>query len=370
MPLLNDLGVRYGTDDLTDAQQQYAVRFGLNSFKMIKEQQSVDNSQFSLYQAKRTELLREIMVERYLDMTDLHFSQDLIHTNRNLETLLNKKNTVLETSLQKGISIKIKDLAETEEDLKEVNQSLARMTGLLMTCQQKIQNYLGFRKEFVLNFDNFITIKKLKEIIITIKKNKNLLLPDLNVREQEIRLTESELRLEEVTHKQIFDGLQLTYERKAKSETTSQDVAFRVGFNVPLKGNLRAKQNKLLLELKEAQNERQFVLQNTQKQIKPLILKIENLINQYEAHQATIESGFSYTLLNSPQILSTLSPTDIIDLKIIQHKKNSSLIKLEYELIKEYIELLDLTGYLIAAPNRNYLSNTLGIFAHGYEIVQ
>ncbi|MFK7984165.1 MAG: hypothetical protein AB8G86_29595 [Saprospiraceae bacterium] len=359
LPILNDLGVRYGTDDLTDAKQQYAVRFGFNSFKMIKEQQSVDNSQFRLYQAKRAEILREITLERYLDIVDLHFAQNLIHTNRTLETLLNKKNTVLKTSLQKGISIKIKDLAETEEDLKELGHSVDRMNGILMTSQQKIKNYLGLREAFVLNIDNFITIEKLKETLSSIKKNKQLILPDLNVNEHQIQLAESELRLEEVTHKQIFDGVQLTYERKPKSETISQDFAFRVGFNVPLKSKLRAKQNKLLLELKEAENERQFVLYNTQKQIELLVFKIENLLQQYETNQATINSGFSYKLLNSPKILTTLSPTDIIDLKIIQHKKNSSLIKLEYELIKEYVELLDLTGYLIAAPNRNYLSNTL-----------
>lgn len=359
LPILNDLGFRYGTDDLTDAQQQYAVRFGFNSFKMIKEQQSVDNTQFQLYQAKRAAILRKIMVERYVDIVDLHFAQDLLHTNRKLESLLNKKNTVLKTSLQKGISIKIKDLAETEEDLKELEHSISSTNLLVTASQQKIQNYLGIRKEFALNVDNFITIEKLKEILLSIKNNKNLLIPALEVSENKIQLAESELRLEEVTHKQIFDGVQLTYERKPKLETTSQDFAFRVGINVPLKGNIRAKQNKLLLELKEAENERQFVLYNTQKQIKTLIFKVENLISQYETNQANMHDGFSYTLLNSPQVLNTLSPTDIIDLKIIQHKKSSSLIKLQYELIKEYIELLDLSGYLIAPPYRNYLSNTL-----------
>lgn len=359
LPILKDLGFKYGTDDLTDAKQQYAIALGFNSFKMIKEQQSINTAQFNLYQAKRTALLRDLMMERYTDITDFHFAKALINTNHSLENLLKKKNTILKTSLENGISIKIKDLVETEEDLKELENSLTKMNGLLMVSQQKIQNYLGIQKAFVLDVDNFITIDKLKETLLSIKKNKNLVFPDLHVSDNKIQLAEAEMRLEEAAHKQIFEQFQLTYERKAKQEDTSRDFAFRLGFNIPLKSGLKAKQNKLVLELKEAEDDRQFVLYNTYKQIKTLVFKIENLIEQYEANQALVSSGFSYTILNTPEVAATLSPSDIMDLKIIQHKKSNTLIKLRYELVKEYIKLLDLTGCLIDAPYKNYLSNTL-----------
>ena len=50
LPMLKSVGFKYGTDDLTNSKRQYATSLGFNTFKIIREQQSLKTAQINLYQ--------------------------------------------------------------------------------------------------------------------------------------------------------------------------------------------------------------------------------------------------------------------------------------------------------------------------------
>lgn len=359
LPLFKSIGLKYGANDLTNKGTQYSASFGFNSFKIIKEQQSLKTAQFDVYQAKKDLILNQVIEERYNNITDAYFSQILLTSQRNLDTLLNQKNIVLKTSLQKGIPIKVKDLVETEDDIRSLRLSSADMESIKSLSYQRIKDYIGLQNTFILTFDNFITVAKLEETLNAIKINKPLLTPELKLSQTQMHLAQSELRLEEASFNQIFDGFQLIYEPSKKTEVFTQDFSFRLGFNIPLKGNLRPKQNELLLDIKEAESDYQMIFYEKDRELKAQVLRIESLIKQYRLCYETLHTSISTNILNNPSVLGTLSPSDIIDLKIIQQKKNIELFKTHYDIVKEYVKLLNITGDLTTAPYKNYLSNTL-----------
>lgn len=359
LPILKDVGFKYGTDDLTNTKRQYATSLGFNTFKIIKEQASLKNAHINLYQAKRDMLLNQVLQERYMDMVDAYFSQNLLDKHNQLDSLLNQKQTVLKKSLQKGLPIKVKDLVETEDDLLNVRLALSEMNNVWSLSHQRIQEYVIVQKPFVISFDNFISITKLEEILHVIKTNKNLQTPELKINQSRINVSKSELRLEEAQFKQYFDGFQLIYQQKNKTDFSSLDFSFRIGVNFPIKSNFRPKQNALLLDLKETENDYQFALFQTERTLKTQLLMMENLIKQYRSSLDALNNSLSINLLNTPSVLATLLPADIIDLKIIQQRKNIELVKMNYGLLKEYIKLLVITGDLTYSPYRNYLSNNL-----------
>jgi hypothetical protein len=359
IPILKDMGLKYGTDDLTNSRRQYSASFGFNTFKMMKEQQAIKNAQSSVYQAKRDLVLSQVVQERYMNITDVHFAETILSHQRTLDTFLNQKNTVLKTSLQKGISIKVKDLVETEDDIRNLRGALAEMDNIRLLSYQRIKEYMGVQSPFTLVSNSFVTVAKVEEVLNSIKANRNYQTAELKMSQSRMNLSQAELRLEEASFKQFFDGFQLIYEHKSKAEFSTQDFSFRVGFNIPLKGNLRPKQNELLLDIKDSENEYQTVFYETDRETKTQILRIENLIKQYRLCFETLNTSLSNSLLNNPSVLANLAPSDIIDLKIIQQKKNIELVKSEFELVKEYIKLLDITGDLTYSPYRNFLSNSL-----------
>lgn len=359
LPLFKSIGLKYGANDLTNKGTQYSASFGFNSFKIIKEQQALKTAQLGVYQAKKDLILNQVIEERYNNITDAYFSQILLTSQRNLDTLLNQKNIVLKTSLQKGIPIKVKDLVETEDDIRSLRLSSADMESIKSLSYQRIKDYIGLQNAFILTFDNFITVAKLEETLNAIKINKPILTPELKLSQSQMQLSQSELRLEEASFSQIFDGFQLIYEPSKKTEVFTQDFSFRLGFNIPLKGNLRPKQNELLLDIKEAENDYQMIFYEKDRELKAQVLRIESLIKQYRLCYETLHTSISSNILNNPSVLGTLSPSDIIDLKIIQQKKNIELLKTHYDIVKEYIKLLNITGDLTASPYKNYLSNLL-----------
>jgi hypothetical protein len=359
LPLVKSLGFKFGADDFTNSGQQYATALGFNSLKVIKAQQGLKTAQIGVYQAKKDALISQVVQERYLNVVDMFFSQTILGNQRSLDTLLNQKNTVLKLSLQKGMAIKIKDLVETEDDIRSLRLLSAEMNTILGLSQQRIQEYMGLQNTVALSFDNFIALPKLKEVLNILKTNRNIQTPELKVTQSKINLAQSELHAEEAAFKQVFDGFQLIYENKNKSDFSTRDFSFRLGFNIPIKGNLRPKQNELLLDIKSAENDYQATLFETDRELKGQVLMLENCVNQYQICLETLSNSLSNNLLSTPSVLATLAPSDIVDLKIMQQKKRIELTKMQYTLIKEYIKLLSITGDLTAAPYKNYLSNAL-----------
>ncbi len=359
LPMLKSLGFKYGTDDFTNTKRQYSTSLGFNGFKVIRGQEALKNAQINLYQAKRDALLNQVIQERYENLVNVYFSQTILDNQHLLDSLLNQKNMVLKTSLQNGISIRVKDLAETEDDINSLRVAAAEMNNVQTLSYQRIQDYVGTQSPFVLNFDNFISIAKLEEIVNTLKTHKNLQTPELRINQNRINLSQSELHLEEAQFKQFFDGFQLIYEQKNITDFAAKDFSFRVGFNVPIKGNFRPKQNELLLNIKENENELQLTTYEAERQLRTQFLLLENLIKQYKFSLENQNNSLVKNLMNTPSVWATLSAMDRVDLKIIQQKKTLETMKMQFALVNQYIKLLVMTGELTYSPYRNYLSNGL-----------
>ena len=359
LPVLHDLGFKYGADDLTKAKQQYSLSLGFNSFKKIREQEAIKKAQINVYSAKKDALVNQVIKERYKDIVDVYCTQTVISKQKRLDTLLNQRNLAFKTALQKGLPVKIKDLVETEEDMRNLRTTLAETQIIYTTGYQHIKDYLGVQYNVALNFDNFISIAKLENILIALKNSHVWQSPEIKVRQNQIGLAQAELKLEEANFHQFFDAFQLIYEKAPQKDLTVKDFSFRVGFNIPLKGNFKPKQNELLLDIKEAENDYNFAFFETDRLVKLQIIKLENALKLYNECAERLNNSLAQSFLNTPSVYSSLSATDIIDLKIIQQKKEIEVAQMCFKIMTDYIALLDMTGDLVYPPYKNYLSDNL-----------
>ena len=359
LPILSDLGFKYGADDLIKSKQQYAMSLGFNSFRKIREQLAIKNAQINLYLAKKDILTNQVIKERYKDIADVYCSQLIINSQKKLDTLLNLRNVAFKTALQTGANVKIKDLVETEEDMRKLRAELAETQNIWAIGQQRIQDYMGTEQAVALNFDNFLTVPKLQTILQTLKLTRNWQTPEVKTRENQVALAQAELRLEDADFHQIFDGVQFIYEKAPNTDLAIKDFSFRLGFKVPLKGNFRPKQNELLLDIKQAENDYAFLAHETERAVKMQVLKVENALKLYRECKDKRDNNLAKNLLNTPSVYVTLAATDIVDLRVLQQKKEIDLAQIHYKLISEYLTLLDMTGSLVYTPYKNYLSDSL-----------
>ena len=358
-PILKDLGFRYGADDISSARQQFALGAGFNSLGMMKKQDALKKAQINKYQSKKEILAAQVIKERYDDIVDVYFAQMLLAKQRTLDTLLNQRNAAFKMALQKGLSVKIKDLVETEEDLRQLNSSMIETQNIHSLGFHRIKDYLGLQNEFIFSFDNIISVVQINKIVQQIKINKIFLTPEIKLLQNDIGLAQAELSVEEASFNQILDGVQVIYEKAPKNDFTIKDFAFRVSFNFPIKGNLRPKQNEFLMDIKEAENDYHFTYFETDRKVKMQLMKLDNMLKQHQQSVEKMQKSLAKSFLNTPSVSSTLSPMDIIDLKIIEQKKEIDLVQTQFSLLREFINLLDLAGDLVKTPYKNYLSNNL-----------
>lgn len=359
LPILSDLGFKYGADDFLKSKQQFTMNLGFNSLKKIREQAAIKDVQINLYLAKKDILTAQIIKERYKDIVDVYCSQSIISNQKRLDTLLNQRSEAFKLALQKGLPVKIKDIVETEEDMRNLRTTLAETQNIYAVGYQRIRDYLGVQHAVALNFDHFISVTKLENVLNTLKITRNWQTPDVKMRQNQINLAQAELKLEEADFHQVFDGVQLVYERAPKNDFSIKDFSYRVGVKIPLKGNFRPKQNELLLDIKEAENDYNFVNYETERTVKMQIIKVENTLKLYYESLGRLNSSLAKSFLTTPSVYATLSATDIIDLKIIQQKKEIELAQVHYKLITDYITLLDMSGNLVYTPYKNYLNDSL-----------
>jgi hypothetical protein len=359
LPMVKDLAVKYGADDVSQSKQQYGVAISFNTFAKIRAQEGVKQAQLDLYQAKNDVLLVQIVKERYLNIANVYYTQAELIKQQRLDSLLQTRNATLKLTLQKGMTVKVKDLVETEEHIKTVRSNIIGLQNILKSGYQQIQQFVGIQHEVALNFNDFISVPKVENIVNLLKTNKLRNSPELRAFQSKLNLVQTSLKLDEANFNSYFDNFQLNYSLKPANAFSPKDFGIRFGINIPIKGNFRPKQNEYLLDMKLAENEYNFAAFEQDRLTKLQIVKVENLLKQYKTVTEQANQGLAKNMLENEAVSMRLSAADIIDLKILQHEKEADLVKINHELVREYIVLLELTGDLVYSPLKNYLSNQL-----------
>ena len=355
LPLLQKLDLRYGTDDYGVNRSQYGLGFSFNTFSQMKNQLAIKNAQMGIYEAQNDYLMQQAILDRYVTLTDIYFSNQLLDKFKTLETLLNLKNATQREMLQRGLDVRIKDIVDNENDKNSLQLSMSNLESNLANNYQKVKQFLGRQNDLDIDFKDIIAVKQVENIVNDVKKKIDLQMPELKLRKSQIGLANAELNLENAMNREYFSSFQLGFEQKPKTNLF-ENPFFRLGFNVPLLGNSRLKRNELALDILEAEDRFNLTYLTAQKEIKLQIVSIENLLKKYALFYDKNEKSIIKNILNNKKLTAELNASDLLDLKILQQKGDIEIVKIANDLTHEYVALLDKVGLLTASPNKNYLS--------------
>jgi hypothetical protein len=354
LPLLQKLDFRLGTDDYGLGQNQYGVGLSFNTFKQIKRLKDYQQVQTSVIEAQNNIYLQQSLMDRYECLYDMFFNKQLIKQYNELDTLLNKKNTVLKEQILRGLDVRIKDVVDNETDRYATQKILKIYEREWYERYQKLL-LLTKQKELDIDFKRFIDYKIIESVIITLPSITDLNNLDMQVRQKQAALSKAELDIEKADNFRIFNGFQFGLEKKPKDDLF-QNPFFRLNLSVPLMGNMRFKQNELLLQIKDYENRSQLLKMNLQQTAKTQTMSLKKLIEEHKSMISQQEKSLINTLLANKKISAEMTASDLLDLKIIQRKGQIDITKSAFSLTQDYISLLNQTGMLINPPMKNYLS--------------
>jgi hypothetical protein len=354
LPLLQKLDFRLGTDDYGLGQNQYGVGLSFNTFRQIRRLKDYQQVQTGVIEAQNNLYLQQSLMDRYECLYDMFFNKQLIKQYNELDTLLNKKNAVLKEQILRGLDVRIKDVVDNETDRYATQKILKTYEREWNERYQKLL-LLTKQKELDIDFKRFIDYKIIESVVTTLPSITDLNNLEMQVRQKQAALSKAELDIEKADNFRIFNGFQFGLEKKPKDDLF-QNPFFRLNLSVPLMGNMRFKQNELLLQIKDYENRSQLLKTSLQQNAKTQTISLKKLIDEHKSMISQQEKSLINTLLANKKISAEMTASDLLDLKIIQRKGQIDITKSAFSLTQDYISLLNQTGMLINPPMKNYLS--------------
>jgi hypothetical protein len=225
---------------------------------------------------------------------------------------------------------------------------------------EKYQKLLLLTKQKDLNVDfkRFIDYKNIELVVSTLPSLADVNSPEMDVRLKQADLSKAELDIEKADNFKIFNGFQFGFEKKLK-DNLFQNPFFRLTLSVPIMGNMRFKQNELLLQIKDYENRSQLLKTTLQQLAQTQTITLKKLIDEHKSMISQQEKSLINTLLANKKISAEMSAADMLDLRIIQKKGLIDITKSAYTITQDYVALLNQTGTLINPPLKNYLSQDL-----------
>jgi hypothetical protein len=360
LPMIRKLEFKVGTEDFDLTSQQYGISISPNTLGQMRRQEEMKATEIRVSEAENNVYIHQALVERYQALVDVNYATVLSQKEKVLETLLTQKNTTLKSMIQRGVEVRIKDIADTENDRYAVQLALLQLETNIAASYEKLRQFVGTSSEILVNFDNMMHVNDMEKIINTIKTYQTIQTPEMSLAKTETQAKRAALSLENASNKEILSTIQVVDAPRAKDFFNNFGVRFTL--SVPLTGNTRLKRNELTIDLKKAENKENILRLNNQKEVQYQIVKIENLIKKYRIYADKSENSLIKSLLNNARLTAEMSATELLDLKLTQQKTEVELAKIEYDITNEYIALLSSTNLLGSTPLKNYLSCGLDVF--------
>lgn len=359
-PLLQKLELRLGSNDLSLTRQQYGIRVSPNAFGLSKYQRNYQQAQSGVLQAEAETYWNEALLQRYESIVSYHFAQELAAATQKLDSLLLVQEQVFRSMLREGLEVKIKDVVENEQDRQALQLDRTQYQHEQEQAQQAIRQFMASSGALSLELQEFITIARIEQVLATVQANALAVpLAEAKIRQAQLGMVQSEMDLLKMRNREYISFFQFGYERAPKTPTLDDDLFLRLGFNVPLNSKNRLKNNELNLEQYELNAKNTLALSRRKQEVDLQSSKVQQLLKEYKLLKEQEEKNLLLQILADPSLRASVSPAELVEIKLLQQKKQVARLKLNQELTQEYVQLLYLNGHLMQKPLLNYLSTNL-----------
>ncbi len=342
-------------------EDYYSINLTTNKWKEMKLQKEIKPTQTNLYSRERELVQMQALQERYQLVTNLYYSQEFVDKRKELQQLLIRKNDLLKQLLNDGISIKISDALDVEKDILILYDLLQEDENNLAVNKEKLRQFLNSSSITSFNFTDLISIKKIIENSLLLKRDSLSSHPSLDYKEAQYLFAKANYKLEKVQNTNIINSFQLGYNRPVytqevlKKFNPDNTLVFRVGISVPITGNYNLNRNNANLQQYNALLNWKSALVLQDKSVIIQQSRFDNSIKQYNALDDIYSKSIVNKLLENKDVMQQSTALEILDLNIVKKKQEISLINSAYNIRQSYILLLESKGLLKYELRHKYL---------------
>lgn len=357
LPLLENFQFRTEVNEFEFQQQEYLLRFNLNSTDERKAYDRILSANRAIYELKQEEYIGDIMQDVYSAMVDYYFDSRKLELVRGNLDLLRDRRTVLTKLISNADNVNINNWLSNQDDIiEESSDSLA----LRLSLENIGSKYFSAKTQNAsLSLDDFITIEKIEEIV-------NSLLTDLEpntalklAMAQEYS-AKAEYDLEKAETSKWLDFFQVRYQSD-RDVSFQKELSFSSSINIPTKSTNRAKRNEAALKLWDRKYNRILEQEKINNNLYSDILKLSSAIKKYKELELLVSSQkLEETYVDYLEV-GTVSPLVLLGLKENINKYQSKLLNDEENIYDIYVDILRNSALFVNSPIKNYLSQNIDV---------
>lgn len=348
IPPVNDLELRFGNDELTHEDQQYALRFRPTNPWLIRRTNALFNATRDQLTARRELEFKENMADRYEVVIQYFYNSELAKLINEQLRLAEAKSDIYQNNVESDL-FDAKDYVDAKLDQVDVIQELDENLIDLTKQQQTISTILGTDTFDWSDFD-LISVTSIDSISSTIAAA-SFSSAELNLIAKKIEVAKQETRVEKADFDIGF--LQAEY---FPFRDRNSDIGFAFGISIPIFRDNKPQMAERKLDEIEFKNE--FQAQSYRDSLNRILQyeHLKNLLNHHRLIEEKIEALDIESLLRNLSRAENYDPIITIELKEGLERLNEVRLKSKHRVLEQYLNFLLAFDVVIQQPLKNYLS--------------
>ena len=351
LPVIEDLEFRFGNDELTLEDQQYAFRFRPGNPWKIRRNNALFNATKKELSIRKQLQYQENLEDRYILVADYLLQIQLKDIEEKKYSLIKKRVDIYSTNMESAL-FDAKDFVEAKLDQIDAISGQEDLNASLSQTKREITSIL---QQSDINWDSgsLISVSSIEKVSdeVAVQSFSSL---ELDLIAQQIEVAKSEVKLE----KADFDIGYFQTEYYPERDRNS-DIGISFGISIPLiKSNKDQIAERKLDEI-ELNNELAFEqFQDSVKRIEEYEY-LKTLIAQHKILADRIKDLDLQTLSKTLRQIRDNNPLTVLELEEGMLKLKELQLRSYKRVVDQYIEFLNTFNVLTRLPLTNYLSESL-----------
>ncbi|MFC4872243.1 hypothetical protein [Negadavirga shengliensis] len=353
---LDHMELRTRTRNFNPREQMYRFRTYTNSPSERKYSREYLNTSFLEQELEKKDRLNKLIKQRYHLIARKISDQRQLAVMMELETLFKERKTVFERSIS-NLDFDFQDLLKAEEEYDRFVLELIELERSTKHHDQELGDLLGLQGPLAVSDDGLVSAPDIENFLKNVQfdvEQENFYYDRKRIDKELAELDFLEKRASQRNPVKFFEA---SY-RDVLGAGIERALAVGIGFRIPVgsagKGSLIDRQFRIMKE-ESMLKETSLILEE---EISQKIHVLETLLKKYNTLSGMIEGNTQQRSLEKYRSIEGLSPLILLKVKENILLKQQMAIALEKEILTEYIELLDLSGWLVKEPFVNYFSSS------------
>ncbi len=362
MPVIDDIEVRIRNEAYQFDEQRYSLRVEPRGIGETKAGRDLYRTRTGYNRQRKELLITRALKDRYSLVVELLAKECMLQLQKELVVLYEDKLKVLE---QKSGDLKfdLTDLIRVENKLTRFKFENIERERSVNRLKKEIGGYLS-REDFTA-FDTagFVTVKSISEWI---EKN-NFSLDTNNVYLKydrlNFQLAENRLNLETAEGRRYISFFEFGYDHGRMKEeldekTPERNEAFimNLGIRIPYINTDRHDINRRKLTYLSDKEDYLELKRELKERMEKDVGDIKVLVSQYSFLDARGSDVNAESSLKRYMEMEGVDPLILLEIRESIIENDIQKEKIKFDILRNYIRVIDVTGQLSQKPHRNYLS--------------